>query len=114
MDALERVSFTPFEIMLNGFGNFGSLWWAGLADNPALKAVVRRVHRALAEANIPFDRKAFHPHITLIRKAKMTHGMPKVAMAEEAMLVDTISLMRSDRGKSGMVYTEIGTILAEQ
>ena len=29
------------------------------------------------------------------------------------MTVDTISLMRSDRGKDGMIYTEVGSIQAK-
>lgn len=29
-----------------------------------------------------------------------------------SMVVDSISLFRSDRGKSGMIYTEIGSISA--
>lgn len=30
------------------------------------------------------------------------------------MTVDAVSLMRSDRGKNGMIYTEIGRITAEK
>lgn len=113
IDALETVSFTPFEIVLEGAGNFGNLWWAGIRENPALKAVVRRVRRALADAKIPFDKKAFRAHITLIRKAKTEHGIPPLSIPNVKMDVDTISLMRSDRGKGGMIYTEVGAICAE-
>ncbi len=41
--------------------------------------------------------------------------MPKDAVWEippAAMTADTISLMRSDRGKRGMIYTEIGCVRA--
>lgn len=113
MNALETVSFTPFELALNGLGSFGDIWWAGTNDNPALQAVVRRIRRALSDAQIPFDRKTFRPHITLIRKAMADHGMPAVSLADAKMSVSTISLMRSDRGKNGMIYTEIGTLEAE-
>lgn len=110
MDVLETVSFTPFELSLQGFGNFGNLWWAGLEDSPALQAVVRRIRRALADHQIPFDRKNFRPHITLIRKAKAILGMPAVELKNAQMSVETISLLRSDRGRNGMIYTEIGTL----
>ena len=43
MDALSTVTFTPFEIRLDGVGRFGDLWWAGLRESAALTAVVRRV-----------------------------------------------------------------------
>lgn len=113
IDALEAVQFTPFELSLNGIGSFGDIWWAGLDDNPALQAVVRRIRRALSDAKIPFDRKAFRPHITLIRKARAEHGIPESGLADAKMTVSTVSLMRSDRGKNGMIYTEIGTLKAD-
>ena len=69
LDALSTVSFTPFDITLEGIGCFGDLWWAGLKESVPLMSVVRRIRRALAESEIPFDRKRFSPHITLIRKA---------------------------------------------
>ena len=42
MDALASVTFTPFELRLDGVGRFGDLWWAGLRESAALTAVVRR------------------------------------------------------------------------
>ena len=108
MDALSSVSFFPIPITLEGIGAFGDLWWAGLRETPALTAVVRRVRRALAENDIPFDRKRFSPHITLLRRAK--GEMPGITIEPCSMEADTISLMRSERGKNGMIYTELGTI----
>ena len=113
MDVLEGVSFTPFEISLDGVGSFGNLWWAGLKESPALQAVVRRIRRALSEAQIPFDKKPFRPHITLVRKIQITQGIPEVRMENAGMQVTEISLMRSDRGKNGMIYTEVGVIEAD-
>jgi len=112
LDAMSEVSFMPFELTLDGMGRFGDLWWAGMKESVPLTAVVRRIRRALAEHEIPFDRKRFSPHITLIRKAsgEMLGAHPKPA----AMTVETISLMRSDRGRNGMIYTELGTLEAER
>lgn len=112
LDALRTVRFRPFALSLDGIGCFGDLWWAGIRDSAALTAVARRVRRALAENGIPFDRKRFSPHITLIRKAaKAAAGIP-VTPAE--MTVGALSLMRSNRGRNGMLYTELGTVEAEQ
>ena len=112
MDALSGVTFTPFALALDGIGRFGDLWWAGLRENAALTAVVRRIRRALAASGIPFDRKRFSPHITLIRKASRdAAGIP---IAPETMTVRTISLMSSKRGRNGMIYTEVGTIEAKE
>ena len=111
LDALSSVSFRPFELSLEGMGRFGDLWWAGMRDSAPLTAVVRRIRRALAESGIPFDKKRFSPHITLIRKA--SGDLPGIAPEPVSMTVNTISLMRSDRGRNGMIYTELGTLEAD-
>lgn len=110
MDVISTVPFTPFDIALDGFGTFTDTWWAGVKENPALQAVVRRIRRALAEAGIPFDKKPFRPHITLVRRAKAQLGVPEMEALSACMRVMYISLMRSDRGKNGMIYTEVGRV----
>lgn len=59
MDAMEQVKFRPIDISLDGVGRFGELFWAGLKDNPQLEGYVKKLRRALAERDIPFDRKRF-------------------------------------------------------
>ena len=110
LDALNTVSFRPFDLSLEGIGCFGDLWWAGLKDSLPLAVVARRVRRALAESEIPFDRKRFSPHITLIRRA--SKDAAGIRVAPVGMRVQRLSLMRSDRGRNGMLYTELGTVEA--
>ena len=110
MDALTAVTFAPFTLSLDGIGRFGDLWWAGVKDSASLTAAARRVRRALAENGIPFDRKRFLPHITLIRRAMREAAGIRVAPL--SMTVNSISLMRSDRGRNGMIYTELGSVEA--
>ena len=110
-NVVESIEIRPFEMSLSGIGAFGDLWWVGTNNSAPLMAVSRRLRRALAEAGIPFDRKKFSPHITIIRRAR--GALSKEAAGEitdviaASMTVDHISLMRSDRGKFGMVYTEL-------
>ena len=111
LDALSSVSFRPFELSLEGMGRFDDLWWAGMRESAPLTAVVRRIRRALAESGIPFDKKRFRAHITLIRKA--SGDLPGLFPSPASMTVDTISLMRSDRGRNGIIYTELGTVEAD-
>ena len=108
---VDSVDIRPFEITIRGIGAFRDLWWVGMENSKPLEAVSRRLRRALAEAGIPFDRKKFSPHITIIRNGK---GAPSDINEEElalsfgaSMTVDHISLMRSDRGRRGMIYTEL-------
>ena len=109
--ALKSVRFTPFPLALEGVGAFGDLWWAGLTDSPALSALAKRVRHALATAGIPFDRKRFNPHITLLRRASVGK-MPPACAAPASMTVNGFSLMRSERGGEGMIYTELGSVCA--
>ena len=115
LDALEQVEFEPFEIRLDGVGNFGDLLWAGVSGEEKLAVVARRLRHELAEAGIPFDKKKFRPHVTLIRRASYRTGqkLPKEPLRAEGMTVKRISLMKSERGKNGMVYTEIGAVECE-
>lgn len=108
LDVMRSVPFEPIPIRLQGFGSFGDLYWCGLARQDALTAYVRRLRRALAEADIPYDRKRFSPHITLLRRATADR-LPGVAVPDAAMTAERVSLMRSERGRNGMVYTELGT-----
>ena len=111
LDALSGVTFSPFDLQLEGVGCFGDLWWAGMQVSEPLEALARSIRHALSDAGIPFDRKRFSPHITLLRKAAVK--LPGVRLESAAMTVESVSLMRSDRGRNGMLYTELGRIEAK-
>ena len=97
----------PFDLTLCGIGAFGDLWWAGLERSDPLNDYVRTLRHALSDANIPFDRKRFSPHITLLRRAQ---GRPVLQIPQATMTARRVCPMRSDRGKNGMIYTEIGGV----
>ena len=109
LDVLSAVPLRPFGLRLSGIGAFGDLWWVGMERCEALESYARALRRALAAAGIPFDRKRFSPHVTLARRVVPgPGGMPGVAVPPAAMTVERAALMRSDRGRDGMIYTEIG------
>ena len=109
LDTLAMVRFRPFELRLDRLGDFGRLWWAGISAPEQLPNCASQIRHYLADAGIPFDRKKFSPHITLIREPDKP-AIPAVTIPDAAMTVGEISLMRSDQGKRGMIYTEIGSI----
>ena len=112
LEAMEQVEFRSTEICLDGVGWFDDLLWVGLNDNPQLVDYVKKLRHQLAEAGIPFDRKKFSPHITLTRKYACAGGR-RVSIPSPpgiSMIATEVSLMRSDRGKNGMIYTEIGSV----
>ena len=112
LEAMHSVSFAPFSINLDGIGTFRDIYWAGIAANDALSNYVRRLRRILAEYSIPYDRKRFSPHITLVRKAEFNRSIEELLKnpPNGEMEVKSVSLMSSTRGKSGMIYTKVGGV----
>ena len=114
LDAMEEVEFAPFEITYTHLGTFReSIVWGGIEDSAPLAALVKHLRYELAKADIPFDNSSFSPHFTLARHADFKKGIPPVEIEPVTMTVDKITLYRSDRGKTGMIYMEVGYMEAE-
>ena len=107
LDVLSDVDIRPFTLRTDRVGSFGKLWWAGIAVSGELQRLTAQIRRRLADADIPFDRKKFSPHITLIREPDR-HTIPEISVPEASMTAEKITLMRSDRGRNGMIYTALG------
>ena len=111
LEALENVEFPSFSITMDKAGCFGDLWWMGFAESRELEKLAGSVRRTLAEAGIPFDRKRFRPHVTFLRRAffKDQRQILNMKISPVSMQVNRFSLMRSTHGKTGMIYTELGS-----
>ncbi len=106
-EVLSHIDYEPVRLVIDGFGSFGDLFWIGIKEDKGLLTNVKRIRRALADNSIPFDKKKFTPHMTIARKIQYDKSFPTDAPFPAAMDVECISLMRSDRGKSGMIYTVV-------
>ncbi len=104
---LNDMVFDPVRLVIDGFGSFNDTFWIGIRDDKGLETNVKRIRKAFADNGIPFDRKKFMPHMTIARKIEFEGSFPTDAPFPAAMDVEYISLMRSDRGKSGMIYTVV-------
>lgn len=109
LDAMRAARFEPVTLRLDGIGAFDGVRWAGVAVPDSLFSYVRRLRRELSLAGIPFDGKKFSPHVTLIRKPDRD-AIPAIRLPAAPAEIGGVSLMRSDRGKGGVVYTEIGFV----
>ncbi|MBQ3762638.1 MAG: RNA 2',3'-cyclic phosphodiesterase [Clostridia bacterium] len=102
----------PFRIRLSHLGVFpeAAVLWAGTEPCRALDDLAKRVRFSLANAQIPFDRKKFFPHITLIRKPSVPGRvvLSDIPIPPAEMTVRDVCLYRSDRAGDGMAYTLIG------
>ena len=117
LEAMEQVHFESFQLKFDGhIGSFGNLLWAGLEQSDDLEKLARQLRHFLAEYHIPFDKKKFSPHITMLRNAVIppyTDIFP-ININKVSMKVSEVSLMRSEHGKHGMIYTEIGSIVSDK
>lgn len=115
LEVLETLHFEPVDLRLGGMGSFGELWWMGMEESEGLSSLVRQLRHALAQAGIPFDKKKFLPHITLVRRPEYKHvpDFGGLSLPQTAMRAERVSLMLSTRGKNGMIYTQLGSVHAQ-
>ena len=102
----------PFPVTLSHLGIFpkAKVLWAGVEPSQELNSLAGQVRQALTEAEIPFDRQDFNPHITLVRKPIIPENLilSDVHVPQAMMVVKDVCLYRSDHGEQGMEYTVIG------
>ena len=107
--AMEAVPFSPFRLTLTEMGSFGDILWAGLKSGQKLKEFNQGLRKKLDEAGIPYDRKDLVPHITLVKKASRSCP-PEVKLPRTELMVEKISLMKSEQKDGRTVYTEIFSV----
>ena len=113
LDVLESVPFRSVPISFSDVYIYREMCLVSIARNPGLESYVRRLRRALAESGIPFDKKNFKAHITLVRRAVLKNGLPENLLKESGLDTtdaDTVELFQSTQGKHGMIYTALGSI----
>jgi 2'-5' RNA ligase len=86
------------------------LWWIGTDQNDTrlgiLKSIRGRIADGLLSEGVNFDNRPFNPHITLGREIK--HDSPIIIPKQEIIYpVNRVSLMKSERIRGILTYTEI-------
>ena len=114
MELLEEISFQPFEISFSEVCCSDKTWWADVENCPELESLARQIRHTLADAEIPYDKKKFNPHVTFLRKPDYSHGrIAHIDVEAVSMEVSCFSLMQSTQGKNSMIYTELGSVEAQ-
>ncbi len=114
MDVLKSESFA---LTFSEFGKFAqgdeSLYWLGAQHNEKLIALQKQLVEALCANQIPVDKKAFKPHITLGRRMVMDESFSEKDFAAQIVpvtqKVKAISLMKSERINGKLTYTPVYT-----
>ena len=111
LTAMKNSSFKPLKLSLDGIGHFGELYFVRLKDNPQLFGYVKKLKNCLYDKKIPFDKKKFLGHITILRKAHFKDGISLPSNPPKGeMTLKKISLMKSEFTNNGVKYTEIGSV----
>ena len=106
-----RGSYVPAQnlhVTLAFIGETKDAAAVGIKGNQGLNKLAKYVTTALDEAQIPYDRKKFVPHITIIRN--MGGPWKKVSPPKGDMTVKKVSLMKSEQKDGKRVYTEIFSV----
>ncbi len=120
--ALERAAegIPPHELSLGALGTFGSrnsprVLWVDLAGGlEPLRRLQARIEKSLADAGFPKEARAFSAHLTLARvrpetarglAARLAQAVQSLTTPPGRIPVNEVSLMRSQLGPAGAVYT---------
>ena len=77
-----------------------------LDGNPEVRALATAVREHLSEHWVSFDEKAFRPHITLARRARLPKDLGMLVLPEPAWAADVV-LFRSTLTSDGPIYKEL-------
>lgn len=101
-------------LVSDGLGKFGrsrdATLWLGVRPNDPMNALVTAIREGLSTRGIAFDAKAFKPHITLARRARLPQGdLPPLEFPQPADAVD-VTLFKSELSAQGATYKVIHSV----
>lgn len=120
--ALQRAAGTgseprPLTLQINGFGVFPDyhrphVLWAGVTPEPGLELLQHGVEQAFAPLGFPTEARAFRPHVTLARAARVAKPRDFAGLEEllqgidfdATITVTEVDLMQSTLQPGGPVY----------
>lgn len=116
IEALDSVSFSPFVIKMKDISFFsrkgGRIYYMCVERNDGLLTLQRSQKKALLDIGLKLEERKYRPHVTLSRRAG--EDIPAASTERIAESVSSFSLMLSERGERGMIYTPIFIKKAEE
>lgn len=116
MAALDTIAneLPPIPLSCTGLGTFGrkndATLWLGLNPAKELMSLTERLREELAVRDVDFDAKAFKPHITLARRARIPRGsMPALGFPHDDQAVRA-TLFKSELNREGASYKPLYTV----
>lgn len=116
MEALDEVAaeVVPPLLVPEGLGRFGrptdATLWMGLTEGEGLIGLAALVRERLRDQCVAFDGKAFKPHITLARRARLPKGpLPPLCFPMPAR-AEAVTLFKSTLDRDGAIYKPLYTV----
>lgn len=117
--ALRAVSFTPFQVSLQGAGLFGDIrkprmLWAGVGPEAPLAHLAQKIETAMVRIGLPAEQRKFTPHVTLARFKGPSGRVDRFLAANDQLwsppwTVERFTLFRSHLAHSGAIYEPLAT-----
>ena len=108
VSAIQKVESPTFSLQFDGIGQFGNLYWAGIRENDALRALQAQLMAHLKAAGFSFEEREFSPHITLARRYTPRRDFSATAIEQILSQIEEpvreIALMRSFPQENGAHY----------
>ena len=108
---LDKVHFSPFKLSFTKFARFkhpeGDIWWIGFKRNEAFINLEAEVSGRLLLDDFLREDIEYVPHITMGREIKLRpeFSLPEIPQIEFS--VKSIELMKSERIKGKLTYTQV-------
>ena len=117
--ALQGIRSSRFDLRIKGVGQFerrsGGALWAGIDPKEPVCALAAKVERAVQQAGLEPERRAFSPHITLARWNRRNAEAVEAFLRRHADLrsdpfgVEHVILYESRLSRHGPHYEEVAT-----
>lgn len=113
--AMDRVKSEPFSIKLKDIGHFKrddeNIYWIGVEKNSKLIRIYKQLCDELTRLGFAIEKREYKPHLTLGRRVVVVDGFNEEKFSASVpameMVVENISLMKSERINGKLTYTEI-------
>jgi 2'-5' RNA ligase len=107
---LIACSTTEFDWVIDHVGHFARarVVWAGGPQSPKLLALAARVRELLDELAVPYDRKPFAPHVTLLRDVVRWPANVAPIKPEITWPCEQPTLICSEHRADGVIYVPVG------
>lgn len=112
---MDGVTVAPFELNMNGIGRFkrdgGDIWWVGVELCESLQTLYDQLYEGVTQNGFAVEKRKYTPHLTLAREVRLKPDTaPTRLSAQSAAFTEhtnKISLMKSERIRGKLTYTEI-------